>query len=74
MHMTGRRQWEQLVNDQYTEEPSKRAFAYVQSKREQGKKVVGTYCGYAPLELFRVMDAVPAVLCAFSNRTMWSDT
>jgi benzoyl-CoA reductase/2-hydroxyglutaryl-CoA dehydratase subunit BcrC/BadD/HgdB len=74
MHMKSRRQWEPLVNDQYTGEPSKRAFAYVQSKRKQGKKVIGTYCGYAPLELFRAMDAVPTVLCAFSNRTMRSGT
>jgi benzoyl-CoA reductase/2-hydroxyglutaryl-CoA dehydratase subunit BcrC/BadD/HgdB len=63
-------QWEPLINDQYTGAPSKRALAYVQSKREQGKNVVGAYCGYAPFELIRAMDAVPAVLCAFSNSTI----
>ena len=64
------KQLEPLMNDQYVGAPSKRALAYVQSKREQGKNVVGAYCGYAPFELIRAMDAVPAVLCAFSNSTV----
>ena len=66
----GMEQLEPLMNDQYVGAPSKRALAYVQSKREQGKNVVGAYCGYAPFELIRAMDAVPAVLCAFSNSTI----
>jgi benzoyl-CoA reductase/2-hydroxyglutaryl-CoA dehydratase subunit BcrC/BadD/HgdB len=61
---------EPLIQDQYAGAPSKRALAYVQSKREQGKHVVGAYCGYAPFELIRAMDAVPAVLCAFANTTI----
>jgi benzoyl-CoA reductase/2-hydroxyglutaryl-CoA dehydratase subunit BcrC/BadD/HgdB len=63
-------QREPLIQDEFAGAPSKRALAYVQSKREQGKKVVGAYCGYAPFELIRAMDAVPAVLCAFSNSTI----
>ena len=59
---------EPLINDEFVGQPSKRALDYVQSKREEGRPVIGTYCGYAPLELFRAMDAVPAVLCAFANK------
>jgi len=59
-----------LINDEYAGEPAKRTLAYIQSQREQGKTIVGTYCGYAPLEVIRAMDAVPAVLCAFSNKTV----
>jgi benzoyl-CoA reductase/2-hydroxyglutaryl-CoA dehydratase subunit BcrC/BadD/HgdB len=61
---------EPLINDQFAGEPSKRALSYIQSKREKGRRVIGTYCGFAPLELFRAMGAVPAVLCAFSDRTI----
>ena len=61
---------EPLINDQFVGEPSKRALSYIQSKREKGRHVIGTYCGFAPLELFRAMGAVPAVLCAFSNKTI----
>ncbi len=59
---------EPLINDEFTgEPPAKRLIAYLQSKREQGKKIAGIYCGYAPMELIRAMDIVPATLCAFSN-------
>jgi benzoyl-CoA reductase/2-hydroxyglutaryl-CoA dehydratase subunit BcrC/BadD/HgdB len=68
--MTENNTVEPLINDQFAGEPSKRALAYIQSKREEGGHVIGTYCGFAPLELFRAMGAVPAVLCAFSNRTI----
>ncbi|MDQ5985707.1 MAG: hypothetical protein CSYNP_01423 [Syntrophus sp. SKADARSKE-3] len=61
---------EPLVNDGYAGEPAKRALAFIQSQRELGKNVVGTYCGYAPLEIIRAMDAVPAMLCAFANKTV----
>ncbi len=61
---------EPLFNDQFAGEPSKRALSYIQSKREEGRPIIGTYCGFAPLELFRAMGAVPAVLCAFSNKTI----
>jgi benzoyl-CoA reductase/2-hydroxyglutaryl-CoA dehydratase subunit BcrC/BadD/HgdB len=61
---------EPLISDQFAGEPSKRALSYIQSKREEGRHIIGTYCGFAPLELFRAMGAVPAVLCAFSNKTI----
>jgi benzoyl-CoA reductase/2-hydroxyglutaryl-CoA dehydratase subunit BcrC/BadD/HgdB len=62
---------EPLIKDEFTgEPPTKRLLAYLQSKREQGKKIAGIYCGYAPVELIRAMDIIPATLCAFSNATI----
>jgi benzoyl-CoA reductase/2-hydroxyglutaryl-CoA dehydratase subunit BcrC/BadD/HgdB len=60
-----------LINDEYTGEPAtKRVLAHLQAKREEGKKIAGVYCGYAPAELIRAMGIVPATLCAFSNATI----
>ncbi len=62
---------EALIQDEYTGEPAtKRLLAHLQKKREKGKKIVGIYCGYAPLELIHAMGIVPATLCAFSNATI----
>ncbi len=62
---------EPLIQDEYTGEPAtKRLLAHLQKKREEGKKIAGIYCGYAPVELIRAMDIVPATLCAFSNKTI----
>ena len=61
---------EPLVNDGFAGEASKRTLNYIQSQREKGKNIVGIYCGYAPLELIRAIHAAPAVLCAFSNKTI----
>jgi benzoyl-CoA reductase/2-hydroxyglutaryl-CoA dehydratase subunit BcrC/BadD/HgdB len=68
IHMTV--QIEPLIDDGFAGEPVKRALSYVQSQREKGKKVVGTYCGYVPMEIIRAIDATPAVLCAFANKTI----
>ena len=40
------------------------------SHRDQGAHLVGLYCGYAPVELIRAMDAVPVSLCASSRQTI----
>jgi benzoyl-CoA reductase/2-hydroxyglutaryl-CoA dehydratase subunit BcrC/BadD/HgdB len=62
---------EPLIQDEYTGEPaSKRLLAHLQKKREEGRKIAGIYCGYAPAELIRAMDIVPVGLCAFSNKTI----
>jgi len=61
---------EPLLNDGFAGEPVKRTLAYIMSQRDKGKHVVGIYCSYAPLEIIRAMDAVPAVLCAFANKTV----
>ncbi len=65
------KKFEPLINDEFAGEPAaKRLIAYLQSKREMGKKIAGIYCGYAPMELIRALDIVPAGLCSFSNNTI----
>ncbi len=62
---------EPLIEDDYAgEPPAKRLLAYLQSRREAGSKIVGIYCGYAPVEIIRALGLVPASLCAFSNATI----
>ncbi|MEN6465886.1 MAG: double-cubane-cluster-containing anaerobic reductase [Syntrophaceae bacterium] len=59
-----------LINDEFSGEATKRVLGYLQSKRKAGLPVAGTYCGYAPLEIVRAAGAVPAILCAFANKTI----
>lgn len=59
-----------LIDDEFAGEASKRALQYIQDKRSTGMPVAGLYCGYAPMELIRAVGAVPAILCAFSNKTI----
>ena len=62
---------EPLIEDEYAgEPPAKRLLAYLQGRREAGSKIVGIYCGYAPVEIIRALGLVPASLCAFSNATI----
>lgn len=61
---------EPLVHDGFAGEPAKRCLNYIQSQRELGKHVVGIYCGYAPMEVIRAAGLVPAVLCAFADKTI----
>ncbi len=61
---------EPLVNDGFAGEAAKRTLNYLQTQRERGTNIVGTYCGYAPLEVIRAMGAAPAVLCAFADKTI----
>lgn len=56
-----------LFMDGFAGFPLKRALGQVVKQREQGAKVVGAYCSYAPVELIWAMGGVPAILCAFSN-------
>ena len=59
-----------LINDEFAGEAPKRALSYIANKRSAGMPVAGTYCGYAPMEVIRAVGAVPAVLCAFANKTI----
>ncbi|MCX5855539.1 MAG: 2-hydroxyacyl-CoA dehydratase family protein, partial [Deltaproteobacteria bacterium] len=59
-----------LINDEYAADPVRRVHDYLLKKRDQGAHLVGLYCGYAPVELIRAMDAVPVSLCASSRRTI----
>jgi len=61
---------EPLVNDGFAGDASKRCLHYIQAQREKGKNVVGIYCGYAPMEVIRAAGVVPAVLCAFADKTI----
>lgn len=62
---------EPLVNDEFAgEPPTKRCMSYLQAQREKGRHVVGIYCGYAPMEVIRAAGLVPAVLCAFADKTI----
>ena len=61
---------EPLVNDGFAGEHAKRALGYIQSQREKGKIPIGMYCSYAPMEIIRAMGGVPAILCAFANKTI----
>ena len=59
-----------LIDDEFVGEPPKRALQYIANKRSAGMPIAGTYCGYAPMEVIRAVGAVPAVLCAFANKTI----
>lgn len=61
---------EPLINDGFAGEPAKRCVQFIQSKRKVGTPVAGVYCSYAPLEIIRALGGVPAVLCAFANKTI----
>ncbi len=62
---------EPLIRDEFTgQPPTKRLLSYLLDKREKGAKIAGLYCGYAPVELIRALDLIPASLCAFSNATI----
>jgi len=58
---------EPLVNDEFAGEASKRTLHYLQSQREKGKNIVGTYCGYAPMEVIRAAGAVIVALDSCSG-------
>jgi benzoyl-CoA reductase/2-hydroxyglutaryl-CoA dehydratase subunit BcrC/BadD/HgdB len=60
-----------LIDDEYTgEPPAKRLLAHLMAERDKGTKMVGIYCGYAPVELIRAMGLIPVSLCAFSEATI----
>ena len=59
-----------LIDDEFVGEAPKRALQYIQKKQTSGMPVVGAYCVYAPVEIIRAAGAVPAILCAFANKTI----
>ncbi|MDR7870735.1 MAG: double-cubane-cluster-containing anaerobic reductase [Tissierellaceae bacterium] len=48
----------------------KEGFLTVKNLKDEGKKVVGTFCTYTPVEIFLAAGAVPVGLCAFSDETI----
>ena len=60
---------EPLINDEFAHGPAAmRVISHIQSRREEGYKVAGLYCAYAPMELIHAMDLVPASLCSFAQK------
>lgn len=59
-----------LFDDEFSGAPAKRILSHLLQYKDKGDSIVGTYCGYAPLELVRAMGLKPAVLCAFANSTI----
>lgn len=45
----------------------RQGFISVKNLKDDGKKVIGTYCTYTPWELILAADAVPVSLCAMSE-------
>ena len=48
-------------------EARKSGFVKMKELKESGKKVVGTYCSYTPVELIEAAGAIQATLCAVSQ-------
>ena len=48
----------------------KAGFLRMKALKEQGKKVVGLFCSFVPLELVYAAGAIPIGLCAFSDEAI----
>ena len=48
----------------------RQGFLAVKALKDQGKKVAGVFCTYAPQELILAAGAIPVGLCAFSDETI----
>jgi len=48
----------------------KQGFITMKELKDQGKKVVGTFCTYTPVEIFLAADAVTVGLCSTSEETI----
>lgn len=51
-------------------EARKNGFLAMKELKEAGKKVVGTFCTYTPVEIFMAADAVYVGLCSTSDETI----
>ncbi len=51
-------------------EARKEGFLTVKNLKEEGKKVVGTFCAYTPVEIFLAAGAVSVGICSFSDETI----
>ncbi|MDD4593383.1 MAG: hypothetical protein PHG06_23645 [Parabacteroides sp.] len=48
----------------------KQGFIAVKELKDQGKKVVGVFCTYSPVEIILAAGAVSVGICAFSDETI----
>lgn len=51
-------------------EAKQNGFITTKELKEQGKKVIGVYCGFAPWEIITASGAIAAWLCGMSNITI----
>lgn len=51
-------------------ESKKKGFLRMKELKEQGKKVVGTFCSFVPLEIAYAGGLVPVGLCAFNEESI----
>ncbi|MCC5909044.1 MAG: 2-hydroxyacyl-CoA dehydratase [Clostridiaceae bacterium] len=51
-------------------EARQKGFMEIKALKEQGKKVVGIYCTYTPIELIMASDAIPIGLCGTSEEVI----
>lgn len=49
------------------DEIRQKGFMRVKELKDAGRRVIGTFCSYVPVELFHAADAVPVGLCASSE-------
>ena len=49
------------------DEIRKKGFLRVKELKDNGRRIIGTFCSYVPCELFYAADAVPVGLCASSE-------
>ncbi len=57
-------------NFQSYTEARKEAFIKVKDLKATGKKVVGVFCTFTPMELIMAADAIPVALCGQSNEAV----
>lgn len=48
----------------------RQGFLEVKKLKDEGKKVVGTFCTYTPVEIMLAAGAVPVSICSFSDETI----
>ena len=48
-------------------EARQKGFVDVKNLKDEGKKIVGTYCTYSPWELIMAAGAIPISLCSMSE-------
>jgi len=58
-----------VYNDTYVTKLNEKIFEECMALREEGKRVVGTYCAFTPKELIEAAGGIPVSLCAGSKES-----
>ena len=48
----------------------KEGFLTIKNLKDEGKKVVGTFCTYTPVEILLAADIIPIGICSYSDETI----